>query len=247
MIGEREKSRDAGDASGEALCKLLANSFVGKFAAKGGGWQTVRNRRHAEPWDEWQEIHAESGLVESWRSLSGVCQRFVPTPDEPCGIPSIFAYCTSYGRMQMLDMIEQAGRTGWVWCHTDGIAFSSTGNRRIRIPEHNGRSPAGQWRLTGIVSRVRAWGPSHYFADGLWTLSGWNGGAWLDFRGTVYDWRRDEVSRLIADKGDATVSLSLRRSSLDASVPRGSVDPLGWAIPPTIRDGERTPSWVADD
>lgn len=247
MIGNRRIAQENGDPSGSALSKLLANSFVGKFASKGGGWRTVAEKAPPERWGEWPEVDAESGEVISWRSLSGVSQRWHPVPTGPVGIPSIFAYCTSYGRLQLLEMIESAGAREWLWCHTDGIALTSLGHQKILQSPVCTSGKAGAWREIGIVSRLRCWGPSHYFCDGVWTLSGWSDGAWFDSRGTCYDWRRDEISKLIAASGSAAVGMTLRRSQIQASTIQGTIDPHGFAIPATLRAGDRVPNWVSDD
>lgn len=246
MIDARNDARDQDDPTREALYKLLANSFAGKFAARPGGWRTVRGKVWPNPWDQWTTISQETGEVESWRSISGVCQVFTPVDDQPAGCPSVFGYLTSYGRLQLWDMMQRLGTRGWVWCHTDGIVATAEGVQRLGRdvpPEH---ATPGCWRRVQEIHRCRCWGPAHYFCDGSWILSGWTDGVWVDTRGTIYDWRRNTVGELIAAEGSAEVRMTLRSSSLSASRAQSRVGPDGWALTPEVKNGERVATYVDD-
>lgn len=246
MIDARNEARAERDPTRESLYKLLANSFAGKFAARPGGWRTVRGKVWPNPWDQWNAINQETGEVESWRSISGVCQVFVPVDDKPSGCPSVFGYLTSYGRLQLWDMMQQAGPRGWVWCHTDGIVLTRTGETSAQRTIRRNSGKPGEWRVVGPVSRARCWGPAHYFADGSWVLSGWTDGVWVDTRGTVYDWRRNTVGEMIAAEGSPSVRMTLRASLLEASRAQSRVGPDGWALTPEVRNGERVAAYADD-
>lgn len=234
LIDRRTAARDDGDPCREGLLKLLANSFAGKFAARPGGWRTVRGVVPLERWGEWSDIGDGSGEPVSYRSLAGVVQRYDRDDGRPAGVPSVFAYLTSYGRVQLLDIIRAAGVRGCVWCHTDGVTLTADGRERVRAAGLVGNGEPGRLRETGPVERLRQWGPNHFFADGEWTLSGFTAGSWHDTAGTVYDWQRDAVSTLIASRGAPSFTRRVRASQLSTVRDAGTVGPYGWAIPPRL-------------
>lgn len=246
LIDRRDAARAAGDPCREGLLKLLANSFAGKFAARPGGWRTVTGVAAGDDWGEWTDLGDGSGPPVSYRSLSGVVQRHEPDDGRPAGVPSVFGYLTSYGRVQLLEILRAAGPRGCVWCHTDGVTLTDEGLARVRAAGLIGTGGAGRLRETGPVERLRQWGPNHYFADGEWTLSGFSAGAWHDVTGTVYDWQRDTVSALIGARGSPDATRRVRPSRLTATRPAGFVDPEGWAAPLVLRNGDVVP-WTAED
>lgn len=234
LIDRRANARDANDPCREGLLKLLANSFAGKFAARPGGWRTVRGVPCADPWDEWTDLGDGSGEPVSYRAVAGVVQRYERDDGRPAGVPSVFGYLTSYGRVQLLETVRAAGPHGCLWCHTDGVTVTQEGLARIRAAGLIGDGEAGRLRETGPINRLRQWGPNHYFADGVYTLSGFAAGSWHDTRGTIYDWQRDTVSSVIAARGAASVSRRVRSSSLDTQRQPGLIGPDGWAFPPRL-------------
>lgn len=247
LIDRRAAARDADDPCREGLLKLLANSFAGKFAARPGGWRTVTGIPHGDPWDEWTDIGDGSGEPVSYRVLSHVVQRYDRDDGRPAGVPSVFGYLTSYGRIQLLEIVRAAGPRGCVWCHTDGVTLTADGLDRVRAAGLIGTGEPGRLRETGPVERLRQWGPNHFFADGRYTLSGFTGGAWLDVAGTVYDWQRDTVSAVITSAGAASVGRRVRPSLLATHRTPGLIDPDGWIHPPRLF-GDSLESWgVPDD
>lgn len=247
LIDRRDKARADDDPCREGLCKLLANAFAGKFAARPGGWRNVRGVPYVDPWDEWTDLGDGDTPPVSYRVLSGVVQRYDRDDGSPAGCPSVFAYLTSYGRVQLLEILRVAGDRGAVWCHTDGVTLTQSGYDRVRAAGLIGTGQAGRLRETGPVSRLRQWGPNHYFADGDWTLSGFANGAWHDATGTVYDWQRDTVSGLIAARGDPTASRRVRASSINTARQSGFIGPDGWYMPPTLRGGRFDRPYLPDE
>lgn len=246
LIDRRAAARDASDPCREGLLKLLANSFAGKFAARPGGWRTVSGVPCGDAWDEWTDLGDGSGEPVSYRALSGVVQRYDRDDGRPAGVPSVFGYLTSYGRIQLLEIVRAAGPRGCLWCHTDGVTLTAAGLARVRAAGLVGDGEPGRLRETGPVERLRQWGPNHYFADGDYVLSGFAGGAWHDVTGTVYDWQRDTVSAVIASRGAASVTRRVRPSMLVTQRQPGLIRPDGWALPPRLF-GDATEPWAVPD
>lgn len=246
LIDRRNAARDADDPCREGLLKLLANSFAGKFAARPGGWRTVKGVPYSEPWGEWTDLGDGSEPPINYRALSGVVQRYDRDDGRPAGVPSVFGYLTSYGRIQLLEILRAAGPRGCVWCHTDGVTLTADGIDRVRAAGLVGDGEPGRLRETGPVERLRQWGPNHFIADGVWTLSGFTGGAWLDATGTIYDWQRDTVSHLIASAGAASVGRRVRPSLLSTQRTPGLIDPDGWLLPPRLF-GDTLEAWAFPD
>lgn len=247
MIELRGQARENGDSTREDLLKLLANSFAGKWASRSGGWKTVRGKIAPERWGEWYEVDVASGVNEAWRSISGISQKYEPRDDTPQGCPYVFGYLTSYGRIQLLEIIRAAGPRGCVWCHTDGIVLTKSGKERVEKAGLIGNGEPGRLRFVGEVDRCRIWGPSHYFCNGEWTLAGFTASSWIDGRGNVLDWRRPTVRDLIANKGRDALPLSLQSASLSSSRSNGTIDPEGWSLPVEVSNGVPLRSSLPDE
>ena len=246
LLNLRAESRRQNDPCRESLLKLLANAFAGKFAAHAGGWKTVRGKLAPDRWGEWHETNSDGREPEAWRSLSGVSQKYERKNDTPKGVPSVFGYLTSYGRLQLLEIMKSCGRQGVVWCHTDGIVTTPAGREKLLArPELLGDEP-GQLRFQTQIDRARIWGPSHYFADGEWTLSGFTSGNWLESDGLICDWIPPGVSNLITARGDTVQPIRVRRSQLRTDRFQHRVCPQGWRLADEVRNGVEVSSWVDD-
>jgi hypothetical protein len=247
MIGLRNEARNQNDECREGLLKMLTNSFGGKMASRPGGWRTIRGKIPPNRWGEWTEVDFESKIARTFRSISGVTQEYVKETEDTSGFPSVFAYLTSYGRMQLLNIIRSAGRCNVIWCHTDGLSVTEDGYASLSRSGLIGSGDAGQLRVVGIVERARVFGPSHYFADGDWILSGFRGASFIDAVGTVIDWQRPQVSDLIARQGEPVATMHVRKSSLSSMLPSGHLMPDGFIRPLTVFNGEVQPPTVDDD
>ena len=246
LLRSRESARYTQDHCRESMLKLLANSFAGKFASKPGGWKTVSGKIPVEPWGEWTERNAESDEPVSYRSISGIVQRFEPQAEDVSGFPSVFAWLTSYGRLQMLRFLRSCGPHAVLWCHTDGLAVTDDGLRRLRDAGLIGDGQPGQLRIVGTASRVRLFGPSHYFVDGEWTLSGMSAGFFFGPGGSVRDYVRPTVSELIASSGCDQSPLAIRSSDLRKHRTGSVAGPFGWSIPPHYVHGHFDKPYLDD-
>lgn len=246
LIDQRDRARRSGDESLDILAKMLANSFAGKFASRPGGWRTEPKHRARHRWGTWSELNAETGEPESFRAIAGVSQKFVRKTDEPAGVPSIFGYLTSYGRVQIGEVIRTAGAGGVAWVHTDGAVLSGTGYNRILQAGLIGQGEAGRLRYLGTIGRIRVWSPTQYFCDGIWTLGGFSSGFQLLETGEIRDWRSHAVDQVIHSPESTDDEHSLRKSMLTRALHASSIGPFGWAIPVELRGTDRLSAWIED-
>jgi hypothetical protein len=176
-----------------------------------------------------------------------VTQEYVRETEDTSGFPSVFAYLTSYGRIQLLNIIRAAGRQNVIWCHTDGLSVTRSGHESINRIGLIDDGNAGSLRTVGIVERARVFGPAHYFADGEWVLSGFHGASFVGPSGSVTDWQRPQISDLIASRGEAVAKMHARKSALNTKIPSGHLMPDGFMMPLTIVNGEVQPPTVDND
>lgn len=228
LITERKNARDRGDESSELRLKLQANSFIGKFASRGGGWSTVPRSQHEERWKQWFELDLETGKKEQFRTLSGITQRFDPPAEVAVGCPFVFGYVTSYGRIQLYRIIETAGKNGVVQCNTDGLLLTPSGYQCIEAAGLLSKDKPGRLRTVETVDRFRGWGPSHFFASGEWTLSGYRGGTWIDASGRAVDWHYHGISSLISCPESTATKYTVQKKNLILRPLAGSVGEWGW-------------------
>lgn len=172
LIDQRIQARKSGDKTAEITIKLLSNAFAGKFAARSGGWRTVTDVIPECRWGEWHHIDIDDVEPISYRAIAGVVQRYDKPDDQPKGYPSIFGYLTSYGRIQLWKCIEAAGEDNVIWANTDGLIVDEVGHLKLQSSNLVGNNEAGKLEFKDTIERFAAWGPSHYYADGEWTLAG---------------------------------------------------------------------------
>lgn len=232
LLDRRRAARRSGDLLGEGFAKLLINAFAGKFAQRAGGWTFDPDTPSVADWGEWSVRNADSGTLDRFRSIAGITQRYAPDDGEPKGIPQIFAYLTSYGRVMMRDIRAACPARSVLSQDTDSLWLTEAGYRAVLAAGLVHADEPGRLRLIGTYRHYRGWSPRHYHADGKWTLAGlsagWMKGAgseWIDTQRRPYAGLGSHVD---GPQGILTVRRRVMLSSCMALEPVG---PDGWVVP----------------
>lgn len=240
LIDDRQNARDENDECRETMRKLQANSFAGKWASRGGKWVNCPDVIPAERWGEWHEIDADTVEPMHYRAISGVVQRYEKDDDEPKGFPSIFAYLTSYGRVQLWQLMESAGIDNVIWCNTDGLLVTKKGRDNLYKANAVGNGEAGRLRYEGEIHDFVGFTPRHYFADGQWTLAGTPAEAVMLPGGRFAAMQGGTLSDLLASPERTNVGYARRYVSLPTRPTDGSVNAQGWLVPAVV--GPKAPT-----
>lgn len=231
VLRERSEARQRGDGAAEVMWKGIANSFGGKFAQRSNRWVTRTDVVPPTDWGEWWEAGTEGSERTRFRSVAGVAFEACP------GLPghrlpaAVFAYLTSYGRLQMRLIRGLLGNRGWISQDTDGLwCPASAGERLTQSPGLVGDSP-GLLRLADTVPYAWFITPRHYVAGGRWTLSGYCEGWTLEGVDRVRERRTVNPARLGARKVPRYVLETVKTVELPSLQHDGPVDQEGWWQP----------------
>jgi hypothetical protein len=175
-LNERVKASSSHDRSSQGMWKSLANSYLGKFAARSSQWETLRDYPAQGEWCHWTDIDADTGEISSYRAIGEVVQRKLPKADIPSSHPILYAAVTGYARRWLAQVISAAGPCGVIAYDTDGIHLNKLGSYNITaksVLAEQLQSDHLGWpfrlEFKGQASAGRFWGPKHYWT----TLKGW--------------------------------------------------------------------------
>jgi hypothetical protein len=234
LLDARMTCRLAGDKVGESVAKLTANAFAGKFAARGGGWQSAPNIWPERWWGDWIERDADAGTSVRCRSFGGIVQQFVERSESPVGSPAIFSHLTSLGRCYMRRLRECAGPrrvyhqdTDGIWCHPDAV------DSLVAAGYVFGDDP-GNLRIDAECDYVQFLSPKHYCYDGQWVLSGIAAGWHPSGDGTFADVAVQHASGSRPTAPPEWVSVLRRRVKMFARSTDQRIDASGWSRPSMI-------------
>lgn len=143
----RDAARARGDESYREFIKRIINSFTGK-TGQGGDAETfhIVDEREDEPREGWRYL----GGRDWWSAWQSTHRRI---PD--CSRPHHYAWLTSRGRVDMLDVLMLLGRDALYW-DTDGVKC------KRRLPAHLVGGDLGQWKHEGALSMWRCLAPKVY-------------------------------------------------------------------------------------
>lgn len=232
VLSLRSTMKASGDAAGEAMVKLLANSLGGRLARLKMGWSDKPDQPPRVLWGDWWVTNAESGETEHWRSLCGMVQQMVRESDRPGTLAACFAHLTAYGRVRMDEVRRIAGERQVIWQDTDGVTVTDLGRGRIERTDHYHETAYGKLRLDRTIHDARYLTAKHYWADGDWTLSGIHDGYTIHGGTHAEDTTTVNPARSACDPAAQAVYRSTRLIDLTAIEPGVTVGPDGWSIPP---------------
>lgn len=128
MWGERVKALEAGNTVSSHNFKILMNSLYGKFGQRGQVWDEAGASPDLSA-RCWEDVNVDTGERTRWRMLGGLVQCCSSEPEARDSVPAVAAYVTSYARVFLWRLIEEAGYGEVYYCDTDSILVSGVGAR----------------------------------------------------------------------------------------------------------------------
>lgn len=256
LLAERTKARERGDSFMELLFKSWAVGFGGKFAQRTSRWEFQPNIIPPFRWGPWRQfpdpgpdraesIQAELAASGGFRSapaapvrhLRALAGRAYLRVDGMAGanlLAAVFAYLTSYGRLQMAELRSELPRDAVVAQDTDGLFVTDTGLELVGQRRPLTEREPGKLRLVQSHKFARFFTPRHYYTDGHWTLAGVSDGFIVDSPTRVRQYQ--VVNPVRGSPKSAPMSVRVYRSVVDLNrIPlSGDPGPDGWAEPPII-------------
>ena len=155
----RNRAKYEGDELAAHQFKILANSLYGKFGQRGLFWEPEEQSEDLTA-EAWSEVCVETGAITRYRRFGGLVQAQATESESRDSMPAIAAHVTSYARMYLWSMIQQAGREHVLYTDTDSLFVDWIGRRRLQ-------ARCDEERLGALADQGRSkcgcfWGPKDY-------------------------------------------------------------------------------------
>lgn len=231
MLEQRGKYHDSGNKVMEAFVKRMANSFGGKFAQKSNRWVARPDMLPERRWGEWPEINLSKRTYKYFKAIAGLAFEMVPGRPGASLLAAVFAYLTSYGRIQMMNYRQAIGREHVLSQDTDGLWLTDCGYERAQKLFDVVNASFGELQYKDSHTFVRWLDAQHYYCDGLWTWAGYKDGftphsdGFADVKVTV------NPIRYKCSEAPKTVTTVTRSMPLSFHPHCGGIGKDGWLIP----------------
>lgn len=163
MYQRRLDAAAQGHGAAASFYKLLLNSLYGKFGQRGGKWENFAESTDflLRSWDDWD---IQDKTLRKYRQIGHKVQRQELEGESRESIPAIAAYVTSYARVELLQMILEAGVENVHYVDTDSLFVTQLGYDRLnhRIDPQR----LGCLKLVGKYQQVTIHGLKDYVIEG---------------------------------------------------------------------------------
>lgn len=148
------------------VLKAIANGTYGKIGARGVQWSATEYPHKKVDWGQWYGSHPTQGDLTLFRAIDGQVSYRDQSHEPDMAMPSISAWHTSYGRMQLGLIMLQAGQHNVHYCDTDGVMVNQDGYDRLKAVNMIGDGDPGRLSIREVGDDVEIWGIKHYrFGD----------------------------------------------------------------------------------
>jgi DNA polymerase type B, organellar and viral len=152
--------------------KLAVNASYGKVGASGKRWIDCEPDGTCSRWGQWWREHPLTGEPTQGRSIDGIHQ-YLDTGGEPASsIPSLSAAMTSYGRVMLQRLIDQAGRDNVYYYDTDGLIVNKSGYKKLLAAVPGDGLNPGDLVVKAKVDNAWIGGIKHYRLGDHWVQAG---------------------------------------------------------------------------
>jgi hypothetical protein len=213
------------------LAKHLMATLHGKLAQRSPRWEVASDLVAPQPWGQYAEMDAATGLIVQYRSIGGTVQVRGDQSEPPDAVPALSAYVTSYARELMLSIRWAAGYRGVLYEDADSLHVTQAGfdelSRRGWIDEH----ALGKCRVVAKADRATYYGKKDYELGTKIVRAGKQREAVQKPSG---DWQQTDFARLdsLLSGRPPVGPLAYDRSMVLEHPPSGaSVGPDGWTRP----------------
>jgi len=231
MYFRRVDAKNRGRPIEAFMYRKLMNSFYGKWGQSGGKWIEETNIDDLSC-KSWIELDLETNTRIYHRQLGGLKQRRDTETETRDSFPAIAGHVTAYARMELWDIITQAGIAHVYYCDTDSVLVNSVGRRNLEFRIDSTR--LGGLSVKGEYDDIEIWGCKDYrFGEKQRTKGVRKDAVWItdhDVRQTKWSGLRGLVSAGIVDK---PITKTIRKH-LNRLYDKGVVLPDGTVQPRLI-------------
>lgn len=229
----RRKYEKEGNPVFSYACKILLNSLYGKFGQNGKVWDYVRQSTPDDPM-EWIEQESPDVRATKYRVRLGAVQRMHKEGESENSFPAIAGHITSYGRVMLWTLFEQAGRENVLYCDTDSLIVTKEGFNRLQ--DYIDPSALGALKLETTVKDISIFGPKDYIINGKAKHKGvratakqlaWN--IWEHDTFRTWDW-------LLSNGNDGYIQVEHSTKTLHRAIRKGKHLSSGWIQPYSVPD-----------
>lgn len=169
------------------LAKAWAVKFGGKFAQRSGTWDARPSIIPPIRWGEYADRCEVTRVSERWRAFAGLAQLWKDGQPGAKLLAAVYAYTTSYARVQMRDVRAEFEPRSVLSQDTDGIWVAGDVPETLQGTRLRSQSDPGSIRIAGEYRYGRWYTPRHYYCDGTWVLAGVSDG-FLVSKGSVVEY-----------------------------------------------------------
>lgn len=235
LHGRRLEFQAAGNVQAAWLYKILLNSLYGKFGQRGLIWESLGQVPDLSA-RVWTEVSFETGERDEYRQLGGLVQKLAGESEGRDSSPAVASYVTSYARLALWELIEEAGREHVHYVDTDSLFVDPAGLQALSSRLHPTR--LGALKVECEAPDAAIYGPKDYRLGtkerhkGVRAAARWTGPAtlmqeqWSSLRGGA---RRGDLSLATT----ARVGKTLSRHYL-----KGTVGENGRVSPFVLNEGD---------
>lgn len=126
----RMEARDSGDERNAGKWKMLMASFFGKWCQNGGRWENI-GKTNEIAIRSWVDVDLVDRVVREYRQFGGVVQLRSIEKESAESSPAIAACITAGARMQLWDLMTEAGLEHVYYVDTDSLLLDNVGFGRL--------------------------------------------------------------------------------------------------------------------
>jgi DNA polymerase type B, organellar and viral len=199
-LWDARKTFSAAGRTAEQLCvKLLANSCIGKLAARKRSWIDAPESLPPGDWRTWHRIMGEDRKLVRHRTIGWHAQRLEIDGETEDSTPALAAWIYSEGRMRLWNWMRTAGSEEVYYVDSDSVFCSGVGASRLQVSGAIQPGKMGALRVQGVHQGVRISGIRDYRCGDKVVRAGVPSPG-TSHQGTVYAWWRDSTVRESIDE-----------------------------------------------
>lgn len=162
----RQMYQLAGKPLEASLCKRLMATLHGKLAQRSPRWQLLPGVMPVYPWGIYTDWSEERKAYVLRRPIGSIVQEESAPGEPPESLPGISAYVTSYARVLMDWIREDAMRHCVVYEDADSLHVTEEGYQRLKLSGWIDDQKMGHCRVVGVTDRAVYYGRKDYqFGD----------------------------------------------------------------------------------
>ena len=133
VLGWRRQAEEEGRPDEAQVHKRLANSLLGRFAARRWRWVPCERPSDRPAWRVWTERCPDGGPYLHHRSIGQTVQHELPLGEQPESVPAVAAWIYSLARVRLWEWIRIAERSDVHYVDTDSLWVTRAGLRRLAL------------------------------------------------------------------------------------------------------------------